>query len=59
MENAFLTVRGALDRGDKTELLCKKIWLDRVIRDLPGTAWAWLAADGLFLVKAALASKTT
>lgn len=54
MEKAFANVRGALLRNDKTELACKKIWLERVIRDLPNTIWASLAEDGLALVNAKL-----
>ena len=56
MEKAFRTVRGALTRNDKTELACKKIWLERVIRDLPGTIWATLAIDGLAKVNEKLAA---
>jgi hypothetical protein len=50
MAKAFATVRGAIKRGNAIELRCKRIWLERVIRDLPGTIYADVAQDGLRLV---------
>lgn len=54
MEKAFRTVRGALERGDAVELRCKKIWLERVLHDLPSTTFAHQAEDALLLVNDAL-----
>jgi hypothetical protein len=55
MAKSFATVRGAIKRGNATELRCKKIWLERVIRDLTGTIYADVAQDGLKLVNERLA----
>lgn len=37
LAKAFSSVRGALKRSNLSELRCKKIWLDRCLRDFPGT----------------------
>ena len=55
MAKAFATVRGAIKRGNPTELRCKRIWLERVIRDLPGTVFANEAEIGLLIVNEMLA----
>lgn len=55
MIKAFATVRGAIKRGNVTELRCKRIWLESVIRQLPGTIYADEAAIGLRVVSEILA----
>ena len=55
MTKAFATVRGAIKRGDTTELRCKRIWLEAVIRELPGTVFAEDAEIGLRIVNEMLA----
>ena len=55
MAKAFATVRGAIKRGNFTELRCKKIWLESVIRQLPGTVFADEAELGLRIVNEILA----
>lgn len=50
MAKAFATVRGAIKRGNVTELRCKRIWLESVIRQLPGTIFADEAEIGLRIV---------
>jgi hypothetical protein len=54
MIKAFKQVNGALRRGNKTELQCKKIWLKRICLDLPDTIWHGLAIEGLEKVNRAL-----
>lgn len=54
MDKAFSSVRGALRRGALTELRCKKLWLDRVIKDLPGTAHSVMAQSLLPNVEKAI-----
>lgn len=55
MAKAFSTVHGAIKRGNPTELRCKRIWLERVIRDLPGTVFSDEAEIGLRIVNEMLA----
>ena len=57
MKKAFASVRGAIKRGDTTELKCKKIWLERVIKELPNTIFSQIAEQGLLQVNEILASK--
>jgi len=45
MEQAFIQIRGALQRKDETELRCKQIWLKDIMRDLPNTVWDQLARE--------------
>ena len=54
MIKAFKQVNGALKRGNKTELKCKKIWLERICLDLPDTIWHVLAIEGLEKVNRSL-----
>lgn len=58
MARAFANVRGALRRGVAAELRCKKVWLERVIRDLPATIFSQQAETGLRLVNEALAKRS-
>lgn len=50
MGKAFASVRGAIQRGDATELRCKKTWLERVIREPPNTVFANEAEIGLKII---------
>jgi hypothetical protein len=56
MAKAFATVRGAIKRGNVTELRCKRIWLESVIRQLPGTVFADEAEIGLRIINEKLAA---
>jgi len=57
MIKAFKQLNGALKRGNKTELKCKKIWLERICLDLPDTIWHGLAMEGIEKVNRALSSQ--
>lgn len=58
MGKAFGTVRGALKRCEPTELRCKEIWLNGVLRDLADTVFSKEATQLLSQVKKALATLT-
>ena len=51
MKKAFATVNGAIKRNDVVELKCKKIWLQNVIKMLPGTIYETEAKQGLEIVE--------
>ena len=50
MGKAFAQVRGAIKRGDATELKCKLIWLNAVINELPNTIFSSEAENGISAV---------
>jgi hypothetical protein len=56
MKKAFATVSGAIKRNDVVELKCKKIWLQNVIKLLPGTIYEVEANRGLEIVERLIAA---
>ena len=57
MKKAFATVNGAIKRNDMVELKCKKIWLQNVIKMLPGTIYETEAKQGLEIVERLISAK--